>query len=220
MRSRELVVRGIHRHLSEEIDDLGMLGGDGGDAVPKVVQREQGLCASLGALVVGSHEAAAQFHHVRKIILYEAFAEMEHMGCGKDGLAFGVQTHVRSHDVAVTSENSLGIGIPDDNLLVWVLHGIELVDIGGKAAAASCLTEGFFAKTADFLHYVGGVVSVNNVYDVPALVRIAEFLIRGEFRFQKLYRYRVDNLFHITRDCIPFPLPMRPIPRESLMNRM
>ena len=144
---------------------------------------------------------------------------MEHMGGGKDGLAFGVQTHVRSHDVAVTSENSLGVGIPHHNLLVRVGHGVEFVDVCFETAAASCLTERLFAQTADFPHDVGGVVRVHDIDDVAALVGVAEFLFRGEFCFQELYRYRVDDLFHTTRDCKPFPLPRRPIPPESLMNR-
>ena len=155
-----------------------------------------------------------------QIILDETLAEVEHMGGCQDGLALFVQTHVRSHDVAVASENSFGVGIPHHYLFVGIGHGVEFVDIGFETAAAAGLTEGFFAKTAYFPHHIGGVVSVNNVDYVSAFVGIAEFLFRGELGFQKLYRYRVDNLFHITRDCIPFPLPMRPIPRESLMNRM
>ena len=142
---------------------------------------------------------------MRKIVLDEALAEVEHVCRGQDGLTLFVELYVGPHDVAVASEYCLGIRIPHHNLLVGIGHGVEFVDICLETAAAACLTEGFFAQTADFPHYVGGVVRVHNVDYVAAFVGVAEFLFRSELGFQELYRYRVDNLFHTTRDYIPFP---------------
>ena len=62
---------------------------------------------------------------------------MEHVRSRKKRLSVLVQFDVRSEDISVSSEDLFRIRIPDDELLVWVFHCVELVDIHRESASTT-----------------------------------------------------------------------------------
>ena len=129
---------------------------------------------------------------------------MEHVRGSQDGLPLGIDLHVRTQDVAVPSQNLLSLGVPYDELLVGILHGVILIQVQRHARTASCLTEGNLAQTANFTHHLGRILPGDDIYLVVALVGKTQALVFGEFALQYLYRYGVYDLFHVDIELVDF----------------
>ena len=129
-------------------------------------------------------------------MLDELLGEVEHVGGGEDGLTLGIEPYIGTVDVAVAADNLLGIGVPHDELLVGALHGVELVDIGTKACAATSGTEGYLAQATYLEHHVGGVVGIDDVEVVATTVSMAQAALLGELGLEQGFADGVYYLLH------------------------
>ena len=109
---------------------------------------------------------------------------MEHVARSQDGLAVGIEFPIGTEDVAIAADDFLSLGIPDDELLIAVLTGVELVDVDLHARTSASLSEGDFAQTTNFAHHVGCLVGCDDIDFVVALVGHAELSLACEFSFQ------------------------------------
>ena len=91
-------------------------------------------------------------------------------------LTFLVQPYVASKNESVSSENPFGIGIPYNQLLVWIFHRVKLVDVNSKSASATRVAESLLAKTSYLQHDVRGVKMIDNVDFVAAFVCVPKLL--------------------------------------------
>lgn len=173
---------GVHGDFAEEVLDGGVVDGEGAEAVPEVVEGEEGFAVEAGGLVHGLDEGAAELDHAGEVVAGEGRGEVEEFGGGEVGLAVGVEGEVVAEGVAVAAEDFLLVGVPDDELLVGV-PGVDvpLVDVDFFAGAAAGGTEGEFAEAPDFTHEVGGVEGVEGVDFVVGLVGAADEFVVGEF---------------------------------------
>ena len=62
---------------------------------------------------------------------------MEHVRSRKMWLAVLAQLYVSAKYESVASENPFCLRVPYDQLLVWVFHGVELVDVYSKSASSA-----------------------------------------------------------------------------------
>ena len=119
------------------------------------------------------------------------------MAGGQYGLSFVVDLPVGTEDVTVAPDNFLFLGVPDDELLVTIVAEVELVEVAVLACTSSSFAESNLAESAYLAHYMGSVMSRDNINLVVAFVGHTELALRGEFAEKHLLRNRVDNrLFH------------------------
>lgn len=194
--ARKAVVGGVHGHLAEEVLGIVEHDGEGGEAVEEVVEGEEALGIGTRGLVLDSNEGAAQLEGAGQVVVDEALGEVEHVGGGEDGLSLGIELHVGTVDVAVAADDLLGIGVPDDELLVGYLHRIVLVDVDTQPCAATSGAEGGLAQTPYLLHYVGSVVGIDDVEVVAATVGVAQAALLGELGLEELFADGVYDSFH------------------------
>ena len=150
-----------------------------------------------GALVLQRDERTGQLDGGGEIFAKELVGEVEHVGRGQQGLPLVVEADIRAQDVSVAAQDFFGLGIPDDELLIGMLHDVELVDVHRLARTSAGGAEGNLAQAADLLHRVGGVMGRNDVNLVVTAVGHAQALVFGEFRLQQFFAYRCNNIFHI-----------------------
>ena len=82
--------------------------------------------------------------------------------------------------IAVATDNLLGIGIPHYELLVGYLHGVEFVDVGTQTRSAATGTESYLAQATYLLHHVRCVVGIDDVKLVATTVGMAKQLVGGK----------------------------------------
>ena len=112
-------------------------------------------------------------------------------------LSVGVHLPFGTLEIAITTDNLFGLRIPNDELLVTIVTGVELVNVHRLACAASRFAEGNLTKSSDFLHHVRCIVGCNDVNLVMTLVRHTELALRSQLLFEDFLVYRLDNLlFH------------------------
>ena len=99
---------------------------------------------------------------------------MEHVCCRQKRLPVLVKLDVTSEDVSVSSEYLFSVRVPYYELLVWVLHGVELVDVNGEAASSAGIAECLLAETAYFFHDIRGVMMIDHIDLVVALVGVSQ----------------------------------------------
>ena len=191
------VVGGIHGHLSEEVFHAGHDYGERSEAVPQIVEGEKALGPHAAALVGQCDIRACQFHCVGQVFLDEFVGEAEHVAGGEYGLAVFVEVHLIAEFVAVASYDFLSLWIPYYELLVAVVHRVEFVEVERFAGAASRLAEHLFTLAAYFSHHVGGIMYVNNINLVVALVGHPQLFVWGEFAFKQFFVYWGYDLFHM-----------------------
>ena len=122
---------------------------------------------------------------------------MEHVAGGQFGLSVGCYFPVGSQQVTVSANNLLGLGIPDNQLLVAILAGVKLIDIDLHARAATRFTECLLTQMSNFTHRMRCVMSGNNVNLIVALVSHPELLVGCQFVFDKCFiNRRDDGKFH------------------------
>ena len=194
--ARQAVVRGIHGHLTEEVLGIGEYYSEGSKAIEEVVESKKSLGVAARGLILDGHKRAAQLESARQIVLYELLGEVKHVGGSQNGLPLGIELYIGTMDIAVATDNLLGIGVPHDELLVGALHGIKLVDIGTKACAATSGTEGYLAQAPYLEHYVGGVVGIDDVEVVATTVGVAKAALLGELGLEQGFADGVYYLLH------------------------
>ena len=122
---------------------------------------------------------------------------MEHVCCREERLPVLVQLDVTSQDISVSSEDLFSFRIPYDELLIWVLHCVELIDVHLQSASASGITECYLAKTCDLSHDIWRIMMIDHIYLVSALVCVSQLLGWCKLRLEQLYANGSnDRLFH------------------------
>ena len=58
-------------------------------------------------------------------------------------------------DVTVASDYIVVLGVPHNELFIWYLHRVELVNVYLLACATTCRTECYFAQTSNLAHHIG-----------------------------------------------------------------
>ena len=91
-------------------------------------------------------------------------------------LSVFLHLYVRSCYVSVASDDLLIVRVPYDELLVWNLHRVEIIDIHRQTASASRVSECLFTESSDLPHDVGRVVVAYNVDLVASLVCVPQLL--------------------------------------------
>ena len=190
------VVLRIHGHLAEEVLHVGALDDERSETVPKVIESEKRLCTSLTALILRSYEASSELDCVWEIFLDELLCEMEHMSCCQERLVVLVELDVSTKNITISSKNLLSFRIPHDELLVWVLHSVEFVDIHLETASAAGVAECDLTQTRDLPHYVWRVVVVDHVDLVFALIRVSELFRWSQLCLKQVYADGSNNWFH------------------------
>ena len=125
----------------------------------------------------------------------ELVGEMKHVACGKNRLPILVELPVCAQQIAIAADNIFSFRIPHDELLVAVVHSVELVYIHRFAGAPACRTEGDLPQTADFFHDVRCVVNSDDINFVMTFVGHTETLVWGKLTFQQFSADRFYNLF-------------------------
>ena len=120
---------------------------------------------------------------------------MKHVARCQLRLPIGAYFPFTAEKIPVTTNNLLGLRIPDNQLFAAAWHGVELVNVGRLASSSSCRAECYLAETAYLQHHIWSIVSRNDIYLVVALVGHSELLVRRKLAFQELLAYRLDNFF-------------------------
>ena len=119
---------------------------------------------------------------------------------GKKRLAVFIEVPCCAFEIAVATDDLLSLRIPDDELLVAVLAGVELIDIHRLARSSPCLAESNLAQTTDLLHDIRRIMGRHDIDLVVTLVGHAELTLTGQFTLQNFLGNGLDNLlFHYDR---------------------
>ena len=127
---------------------------------------------------------------------------MEHVGCRQDGLSRFIEARFRAQQVAIAAENGFCLGIPDDELLVGILHGVEFIKVQSLAGATTSSAEGYLAQTTNLAEHVGSVLPCDDIHFVVALVGESQTLVLGELAHQDVNGNRGNDLFHVLRTLL------------------
>ena len=88
--------------------------------------------------------------------------------------------NVIAKHITVSAYDTLGIGIPQHQLLVAVCGiGIELVNVQLTAGSAASRTESLLTQTSYLAYDIGRVVVIDNVNLVAAMIGGAQELVLG-----------------------------------------
>ena len=191
-------VRWIHRHLAKEILHLWVKHSQGAQAIPEIIQGKDALAVLANILILNRNERTAQLHGVRHVILQELVGEMEHVAGGELWLALLVELPVPTQQITVTTDNLVGLRIPDDELLIAVVAKVEFVKIHRFPGSTASLTESDFTKAPNLLQYIWRVICRNDVNLVMALIGHAKLLVGSQLALQQLAVNRLDDFFFHT----------------------
>ena len=126
---------------------------------------------------------------------------MEHVAGSQNRLPLVIHLPCRPLQIAISANDLLCLRIPDDELLVAVLAGVELIYIHWFASASSRLTEGDLTQTADLLHDVGSIMSRHDVNLIVTLVGHAKLPLGRQLTLQNFLGNGLDDLlFHYDWD--------------------
>ena len=119
------------------------------------------------------------------------------MAGGQNRLSVLVEVHFVAQFVAVARDNLLFLRIPHKELLVAVVHEVELIEVEFLSRSATSSPEYLLTLASNLPHHVGRVVDVDDENLVVALVGRPQTLVGGEFAEQQFFVYRwYDGLFH------------------------
>ena len=118
------------------------------------------------------------------------------MGTGENGLAVLVDRRIRAEKEAVATDNHFVIRIPDNQLLIRLLHLVIFVKVHGISRGAAGFAEGYFTQPADFRDDMGRILPRNDVELVVPLVGILQFLVGSKLCLDKFDRYGINDGFH------------------------
>ena len=99
------------------------------------------------------------------------------MARGENGLPVGRNLPILAENVSVPANNLFRLGIPDDELLVTVLAGVEFVEVEAFACAAAGSAEGYFAQSSYLTDNMGRVLPRDDIHFVVAFVCHPKFLV-------------------------------------------
>ena len=102
-----------------------MLHDDSHEAVPQVIQCEDGPDATLGR----NHEIASEFDDIRQVGIDEMLREVELVRAGQDGLSLFVEHGIGTEKEAIASDDFFFVGIPDNQLFIGILHLVVFVQV-------------------------------------------------------------------------------------------
>ena len=192
------MIAGIHSHLSEEILHIGHDYGQCAQTIPQIIQRKQTFTVCTRRLILQRNERTSQLNGRRKIVLQKFIRKVKHMGsCQNRGTMF-VKTHIRTQDITVSTQNFFSFRIPDNQLLVRIVHDVIFVNIHRLARSSSRSAERNLAQTADLLHGIRRVLGSNDIYLVMTSIGHTQALLLSQLRFQQLLAYRCNYIFHIS----------------------
>ena len=194
--ARLSVEGGIHGHLPKEVFQAGDDDGERTQSVPKVVEGVEALSQIARTLVFEGDERAPEFDGLRKKVFDEVVGKLKHVARGQTWLPIVLEADVARGEETIASQDFFGIGIPDDELIVGVLAGVELIEVERKSCASPGSAEGDFAQAPDFAHHVGGVVMGDDVNLVAGLVGLAQFEFGSEFGFEQSPTDGSDDFLH------------------------
>ena len=173
------VIAGVHGHLTKEILTTRHDDSQCTKSVPKIVKGKDGLAVGTGRLIFECDERTSQLNGVRHVVLDELIGEVEHVAGSKDRLSFLIQLDVRAEDVTVATNDFFRFRIPHNQLLVWVLHCVELIEVAIKPRTTTCSTESNLTETPNFAHNIGSVLPCDHIHLIVALARHTQALIIG-----------------------------------------
>ena len=96
--------------------------------------------------------------------------QVEQVCRGQPWLAVFVKFDVRALQVAVSSDQLLGFGIPYDQLLVGMLHDVVFIEVERLARSSPGHAERYLAQPSDLTHHVRRVLIRDYVDFIVALV--------------------------------------------------
>ena len=145
--------------------------------------------------MIDNHERASEFNHLGQDLSLELVGVAEHVGSGEDRFSLVVQPDVGAMYVAIASEYLFVLRIPHNELPVWLVHRVELVDVACQSSTAACLAEGDLTKSSDFAHEIRALMRSEDVNVVSALACVTQKASAVQFFFQYLLVDRSDDFF-------------------------
>lgn len=121
---------------------------------------------------------------------------MEDMACCQNGLSVVVEVYFVSELVSVSAYYFFLVRIPYNQLLVALLHRVELVDIESLAGTTSGCAECLLALSAYLAHDIWRIMIVYNIYFVIALVCHPQLLVGSEFAAKQCLVYWWYDILH------------------------
>ena len=203
--TRAFMVGVIHGHFTEIVAQFRIDDGECSQAIPQVIQDENSLCLGAGGLIVQADERASQFHRVGQDLLDKPFREIKEMSRGQDRLALRIETHIRSAQEAIASQDLLLFRAPYNQLPIGVLHRVELINIDLFARTPAIIAESDLSQASNLLHHMWGVVGGYDINLVARLVGATKPFLWCQLGFQQCFFYRWNNLM-LVHVCTYFKL--------------
>ena len=189
------VERGVHGHLSQEIFASWIDDRQGSEAIPQVIERKNRLGVLTHVLIVDRNKRTTELHGVGRIVVHKLIGEMEHVGHGHLRLPVVVDLPIIAEKIAVTTDDFLGLRVPNDELSAPIVHGVELVDVCRLSRSSTSCSESNLSEPSYLLHHVGRVLGRNHINLVVALVCCPQFTLMGQLSLEQILADWLTNLF-------------------------